>query len=350
MSTAYRTELSDFQRSSADLARLWVANLPGCDEGLAQRKLRHGYLGNPAGRGVAVLLEAAGDGAPGVIGAQGLHERRMHFGAASLRAGCMADFVVDADHRSLGPALMLMKRAAEQAGQGFDVIYGLPNRNAAAVCARAGLKRIGQVRRYVKLLQTRERLAARLPAPAAGVASLLADGLLSLAERRRQLRHGRRWACTAPAWGSAFVDEVWSRRSADLLLSERSAVVLAWRFDAGAQGPWRLSGVVDGAGAPAGWFVWRRDGADAEIGDFFVADPARQAAQAIAAFGTMLRGEGLAALSMEMLAPSAVEAELLAAGMSRRDDATPVFARAAPQGGLPAPEQWYLTRFDNDSD
>ena len=55
---------------------------------------------------------------------------------------------------------------------------------------------------------------------------------------------------------------------------------------------------------------------------------------------------------MELLAPPAVEAALLAAGMSRRDDAMPVFARVAPEGDfrLPALDRWYLTRFDNDSD
>lgn len=350
MSIEYRTELSDFHRSAAELARLWTRNLDGCDDVLAQRKLSHGYLDNPAGDGVAILLRAPG--LPDAVGAQGLHERRVFLGGQVLRAACMADFVVDAAHRSLGPALLLMKRAIEQVGQGFDLVYGLPNRKAAAVCARAGLVRVGEVRRYVKLLQTRDRLASRLPAPAASAASLMADRLLALADHRRRWRHARRWTSVGLAWGDTFADEIWARRPDDLLLSERSSAVLSWRFGAGRDGRWRLLGFVDGGGAPAGWVVWRRDGQNAEVGDFFVTDPARNAVAAIAVLAATLRKEGLAGISMEMLAPPDVEAALLAAGMSRRDDAMPVFARVAPEGGLqlPAPERWYLTRFDNDSD
>ncbi len=352
MSTEYRTELADLRASKAELARLWAQNLEGCDDALVRRKLAHGYLDNPAGEGIAVLLRAA---AP-AIGAQGLHERRFHLGAATLRGACMADFVVDAAHRSLGPALMLMKRATEQAGQGFDLIYGLPNRKAAAVCARAGLTRVGQMQRYVKLLRTRERLVARLPPAAAGAVSVLADGLLTLADRRRRGRRARRWACTELAWcepGSAvFVDAAWARRSVELLLSERSAQMLAWRFDEGRQGGWRLCGFTDAAGEPAGWSVWRHNGRDVEVGDFFVSEPARDATAAFAAFSALMRQQGCAGISMEVLAPPAVEAALLAAGMSRRDDAMPVFARVAPEGGfqLPVADRWYLTRFDNDSD
>jgi hypothetical protein len=137
-----------------------------------------------------------------------------------------------------------------------------------------------------------------------------------------------------------------------LLLSERSAVALAWRFDSGRREPWKLCSVSDDAGVPAGWFVWRPVGQDAEVGDFFVADPQRQTGSALIVFANMLREEGIAAISMEMLAPPEVDEALLAAGLSRRGDAMPLFARASHSGGfvLPPADRWYLTRFDNDSD
>ncbi|MFT3665109.1 hypothetical protein [Piscinibacter sp.] len=352
MSSTYRTELADLREHDRELQGLWARNLDGCDTAAAAWKLAHGYLGNPAGQGLTVLLFDGDCGA--ALGAQGLHERRLHLGRKVLRAACMADFVVDVAHRSLGPALMLMKRATEQAGQGFDLVYGLPNRKAAAVCARAGLVKVAQVHRYVKLLQTRERFASRLPSPAASAASVLADGLLTLADQGRRWGQAWRWAGVELAWGdgraAAFVDAVWARRRAGLLLSERSSALLAWRFDGGRRGGWRLCGVADAAGTPVGWAVWRPEGNDAEIGDFFVADPMNDAAASLTVVAAELRRQGLAGISMEMLAPPAVEAALLAAGMSRRDDAMPVFARVAPSGVLPQAGHWYLTRFDNDSD
>lgn len=350
MSTPYRTEIAGLRDHTDELQRLWARNLDGCDAAAAAWKLAHGYLGNPAGPGLAVLLFDDGGGA--ALGAQGLHERRLHLGARVLRAACMADFVVEPAHRSLGPALMLMKRATEQAGQGFELVYGLPNRKAAAVCARAGLAKVAQVHRYVKLLRTRDRLAARLPAAAAGVASMFADRWLALADRGRGWRAARGWRCEPARWGDGFVDEVWARRDGRTLLSERSAAALAWRFDAGRRGAWRLSRIDDASGAPAGWFVWRRDGGDAEVGDFFLAAAARHAAQAVTVFADQLRDEGIGAISMELLAGAALDAALATVGMSRRDDAMPVFARVAAEGGfaLPPADAWYLTRFDNDSD
>jgi hypothetical protein len=122
--------------------------------------LRTGYLTNPAGEGVCAA--ALRRRRPNAEGVQCLHPRTFHLGA-QYHGACIADFAVSREHRSLGPALMLLRRIAEVGVERFDLVYGLPNAKSTAVCKRAGLKCIGYIRRYVKVLRLRDQLARRIP-------------------------------------------------------------------------------------------------------------------------------------------------------------------------------------------
>ncbi len=133
MSIQYSTEEADLSIAASVIQSLWVKSLVGHDLRSARDKLHHGYLANPAGRGTVILLKAGG--LEEAQGAQGLHPRLFHHGAHPIRAVGLADYVVNAEHRSLGPALMLMRRGAQLGAERFELVYGLPNAKAAPVCA-----------------------------------------------------------------------------------------------------------------------------------------------------------------------------------------------------------------------
>ena len=111
MPTHYSIEEADLSIAASVIQSLWVNSLVGHDTHSAREKMRHGYLENPAGRGTVILLKA--DGLPEAQGAQGLHPRLFHHGERSVPAIGLADYVVNAEHRSLAPALMLMRRGAQ---------------------------------------------------------------------------------------------------------------------------------------------------------------------------------------------------------------------------------------------
>lgn len=348
MAISYQIQEADLSASAAAIRALWVANLVGHDERSATAKLRLGYAQNPAGGGIALLLYPAGVEQP--AGVQGLHPRRFHLGALQLSAVGLADYAVDAAHRSLGPALMLMRHGTQLAGERFDLTYGLPNQKAAAVLARAGLKRLGLVQRYAKPLRSQQLLAQRVPPALARMLAPAVDAAMWLQDLWRALTMRPSLRCMAADWADAGLDGLWARRPASLLLSERTGEMMRWRFGAPERGHWRLSLARDARGAVRGHVVWRLVDGFAEIGDFFSDDPDRLTAPLLLAFTREARGAGAASLSVMFFGREAVARGLHKAGMSPRPQQAPLFTLPGRDAALADPDRWYLTSFDNDAD
>lgn len=348
MAISYHIQEADLTASAAAICRLWVGNLVGHDESSATAKLRLGYAQNPAGQGVALLLYPDEGAEP--HGIQGLHPRRFHLGDRQLRAVGLADYAVDASHRSLGPALMLMRHGTQLAAERFDLTYGLPNQKAAAVLARAGLKRLGMVQRYAKPLRSQVQLAQRLPGFLAHLLAPAVDAAMALQDAWRALTLRPALRCSDAAWNDPAVDALWSRRPASLLLSERSSAMLRWRFGSPERGVWRLSLARDGNGAVRGHVVWRLTDGFAEIGDFFSDDPGRLTAALLLAFTSEARRAGATSVSAMFFGHEAVARALRQAGFSARPQQAPLFTLPGSDAALADSDRWYLTSFDNDAD
>lgn len=348
MAISYHIQEADLSASAAAIRELWVANLVGHDERSAAAKLRLGYAENPAGRGTALLLYPDDGARP--AGVQGLHPRRFHLGERSLRAVGLADYAVDAAHRSLGPALMLMRHGTQLAGERCDLTYGLPNQKAAAVLARAGLKRLGTVQRYAKPLRSQQLLAQRMPPALARLLAPLVDSGMRLLDLWRSMVTRPALQCREAGWSDVALDALWAKRPAALLLSERSGEMLRWRFGTPERGQWRLCLALDGDGRVRGHVAWRLTDGFAEIGDFFSDDPDRLTAPLLLAFTRQARRAGASSISALFFGREAVARGLQAAGMSLRPQQAPLFTLPASDPALADPDRWYLTSFDNDAD
>ena len=348
MARNYSIEEAELSTAAQAIQSLWERNLTGHDATSVQVKLRLGYLDNPAGRGTVLLLRC--EGLSHAQGTQGLHPRRFHLGPRSIRAIGLADFVVNADHRSLGPALMLMRRGAEVGAQSFDLTYGFPNAKAAPVCARAGLKRLGTMRRYAKPLASREQLATRMPRWLARCCAPMVDRALSLLDWTRRCRLRAPLACRPAPWDDPAFDELWTRRPAATLLSERTGRMLHWRFGAPGRGAWQVCVARDRSDTAMGYVVWRSAEGFAEIGDFFAKDPQTMTLALMLAFVRLAARSGVQSISVEFFGGPRVTDQLLGAGMISRPDQMAVFIGATTAAELESPEFWYLTAFDNDAD
>lgn len=348
MPALYSIEEADLVDSASIIQYLWATNLEGHSPSSAAEKLRRGYVENPAGEGTVILLKV--DGLWDAQGAQGLHPRRFHHGLRVVNAIGLADYVVNANHRSLGPALILMRRAAQIGAEHFDLVYGLPNPKAEPVCVRAGLKRLGYLQRYAKPLASREHLARHLPQWLVPWLAPFVDLGIACRDVLRKQRVPHRLVCTAAPWNDPALDELWSLRPAGMLLSERSGRMLQWRFGTEGRGAWRLCLARDRAAKVCGYVIWRSLRGFIEVGDFFSSDPGALTTPLMLAFARLARLTRAESISVEFFGDSKVAEQLREAGMVPRPERAPLFTGAATPAAFLSPDTWYLTGFDNDAD
>jgi GNAT superfamily N-acetyltransferase len=334
-----------------EVQELWQRNLHGMSRGDPSDKLRLGYLENPAGDGAGLGLRS--DEAEGLFGVICLHPRNMYRGELRLRTVNLADFAVEPKYRTLGPALMLMKAAVSLAGERGALMYGLPNRTSAAVCRRAGLNVMpGGKQRYARVL-TGEHPRARAVAPA--LSALLRPAIsaaLRGAEVWRAFTLSPRLRCTPTTFEDPMIDALWARRPGHLLLGERSAAMLRWRYGGAGRGDWNICLSRTPSGQVVGMLVWRLNGGMAEVGDFYCVDPERQTASMLNEFCRFARARGAHSISLEFFGAQAVIDQITRAGLRSRQEASIVVTdvAAADTPELAEAERWYLTEFDNDAD
>ena len=348
MKKAYSTEEADLHADAAAVQSLWCHNLMGYDALRAAEKFRAGYVENPAGRGMVFALRSKGEGQP--QGTLGLYPRSFYLGARALRAVSMADFAVNREHRSVQPALMLMRHAALIAAQTFELIYGSPNPRASPIFAMASFKRIGDVHRYAKPLASAGHLSRHVPAWAARLSAPVADLALQAMDRIRELRSGSRLVCRPANWDDSAIDEIWARRPPSTLLSERTARMLSWRFGAPRHSAWQFNLAFDSDSVARGYIVWRNIEGFVEIGDFFTDTPETRTSLLIVSFTRWIRRKGARSISLEFFGSSAVAQQLKSAGMHLRPERAPVFVGSNTPTLLEEAENWFLTLFDSDAD
>lgn len=343
--TARESALGDHE---GPVLSLWAQNLEGMDEAGARAKLRHGYLANPAGPGACLLLHDEASGQP--VGVQCLHARTYWRGENPQRAGALADYAVASAHRSLGPALTLMRTGLALGQSRFDFVYGFPNQKSQPVCHRAGMQRIGGTRRYGRLLRSRFLLRPRLPAAVLPWAARAADLLVTLLDGLHLLRHGLGLAWREVQPDDARLDDLWRRRPAGLLLCERSTATLQWRYGGADTLDWRLAIAEDGRGRSFGYVAWACRNDLVLIGDFFCTDPDRGTRRLLTSFAWWARRLPASAVSLEFFGRAEVEKQLRGAGFIAKSGASPLYV--AP-GRQPAPadgQHLYVTGFDRDGD
>jgi hypothetical protein len=344
MSTKYRVRQVEMGAHAEDVTALWSRCLQSLTPQEAFGRLHHRYLGNPAGAGAAVLLQP--EDAQCSAGVQCLHARRVHHEKKAWRVAGLADYAVDERHRTLGPAVQLMKQGLAVARSEYDWVYGLPNAKSEAVCKRTGLKKLGHIDRWTRLLHTRAILSRRLPAPIADLVGPLADALLRLRDALRmgavplRWEHGRKFP--------AALDTLWQGRRTRLAVSERSRKVLEWRF-ADAPGRWTVSLARLPDGTPCGYVVWEIVQGVAEVADFFCADPQEGTAPLLVDFARQLRSHPVQRVSLEFFGSPAVSEALRQAGFLQRHESQPLYV-AAGRREPPAAGRWYFTAFDRDGD
>jgi hypothetical protein len=309
------------------------------------------YLGCPWGTPLLELLNYTPTAA--CVGTCATGPRRMLWQGREIRAGVLVDMAVAAQHRTLGPALILQAGLLAAAADRFDLLYGFPNPKATAVVRRAGYPVIGELRRFSCVLRHGSYIERVMPKflaqPIGWLFDLLRDGQRTLRAQRNP-RHIAIWHdCADPR-----MDELWlNSEHGSGLIAIRDSAMLRWRFDALPGIETRYLCVTEsGKDSLLAWFACQIDGTTLHVRDFWSRDGAQgmRRSHIDALIRAARRDNRYAAVSVEYAAPAARLSGWLAAGFVEREG-QPIVGRWLHEHGTAGAQQWadfHLTAADED--
>jgi hypothetical protein len=97
-----------------------------------------------------------------IVGCCGVVERKIRLFGEECSCGYPNNFLVDINHRSLGPAIQIQKNILDQ--KSYQVIFAVPNKKSDGVLRRVGYKPIGKMERWVLVVRTEKYLKKILKA------------------------------------------------------------------------------------------------------------------------------------------------------------------------------------------
>lgn len=347
---SYRLEAPPLAAAEPDLIRLWRDNLSLASS--AERKFAWTCRDAPK-LPIGELLLRAGNEA---IGCVGVMPRAFAVRGTPILAAILGDLAVDAKHRSLMPALTLVRGARKAALEHAGFTYGLPNPAAAPVLKRCGYKTLGPLTRYARVLRHARYMRRRISVPVlAQVAAPLVDGarfagmLAPAARAFSQLK--LEWLTTTD---SRF-DVLWERaRGSYDIVGERSAKFLRWRFLEHPEARSEIAALVHRSAPNAeilAYAVVMRDGDFARIRDIFGLPADLGPLLDLLLPSLLLRG--FISTSIRYLGHRDLETLLVARDFTAREAVWPVVydvAQGAPlsREEMADPNRWHLTDADED--
>jgi len=187
------------------------------------------YLHCPFGQPRLQLLRHRPSGR--IVGTIGAGPRPMRWRGREVVAACAAHLVVAPGHRSLAPAVRLVRALVEDAGNHFAFTYGLTNAHGDAVSRRAGFLAPGRLLRHVKVLRHVGYARRIIPGPAGTAAGGMFDAVMgasrALGSWLPQPRLHAHWI-DAP---EPRMQALWEAGAPDdALCTVRSTHLLTWRL------------------------------------------------------------------------------------------------------------------------
>ncbi len=300
-------------------------------EGRAEFRWRH--EDNPAGPGWSWIAYDRNSGAASAMAS--VIPRQMYVDGKLILCGQVTEFVVDATHRSLGPAVLLQRATFEPANRG-DVAFCYdcpPHDRGMSTFVRLGMHANCEVVRYALLLRSDEFFGKRL-GDSVWSRSLVATANVGLKIRTPNLRPvpGVDVSKFDGEFGEEFshLDKLIS--SPGLVRACRSAELLNWRYRKNPVHAVRVL-VARKAGELLGFLAFIVFGERrASICDLFVQDSSDAGIALLEAMIQSCRQENVNCVQGYCSETSSLRPLFEKVGLRRRETAVRVVAYAKPDG------------------
>ncbi len=318
-----------------------------------QEKYERFYLKNPAGAArVWFLLE---DGNDRIQGLNTLFSRHISVNGYKYRAAIAGDFFVAPRHRSLGPAMMLHKKAtaATQRGE-IDFIYGFPNEKAEGVIKRAGYQHLGNITRLVRVVDYSPYLTDR--GLGEGFCRLIAPVLnrfYYLASMKSLCVIGHNVICRRIRTTDKRFDGLWEKAKGKYAaIGERSSAYLQWRYLSGKNGSIFIATDKEDQRLYGYMACTMNDGA-LNIRDFFIPQQAEVVSCLLRSVFQYGYGMAVRSININFLTNNALESFFRKYGFVRRNHSRKIFVyaprvRKGHRMIIGNVENWLLLSGDND--
>ncbi|OQW31028.1 MAG: hypothetical protein A4E19_20920 [Nitrospira sp. SG-bin1] len=310
------------------------------------------YQKNPLGKGQCWLLLEKDSGE--FIGTAGLGLRAVEIGGRRLMVGLASDFAVKRRHRTIGPAVMLQKTLAAELGKSLPAIYVIPNKAATPIMQLCGFKKVGQLIRYVKVLNVGTYVYERFPHKSfVSMISKPIDYLMNLTSQDAW------YSCPVnrvfkpmSAFDNRF-DELWERaRGGFRIIGERNSQFLRWRYEDCPTAKFGVFGLLDRSEQQLhAYIVSYHRGKSLNLADLFFDSP--EALKAILLlFLKEMRHQGQRSVNIAMMAPTSILRVLTDIGFLPRGEARSFLVHSKMDQTMnqimESPDNWYLLSGDND--
>lgn len=222
----YSIERANLDEHRSCLLDLWKRNLKIVCSG----RYEWIYEKNPKGRPVVFLLKH--EESSSFVGALALFPRCFFLQGKKINCYVCGDLIVDARHRTLGPAISLFK-AAIQCCKDNDpcILVSIPNEKSEPLALRLGFKVLGEYLDLTKVLRSCPYLQQYMKAPAARLLSVPLDWLNTFRYDALPALRTRGYVYEISDHFDTKIDGLWySQSDVFSFVGERNSRYLNWRI------------------------------------------------------------------------------------------------------------------------
>jgi hypothetical protein len=215
---------ANIKTNKKEIINLWNNNF----QDVPVKRYEWIYENNQAGEASCWLAEKNGE----IVGSTALFPRRLFIKGQVVTGGIAGDFSVKREHRDFGTALSLQREALlNYLKDGFDFLYGFPNKHSEGVLKRSGYSILGDIISLTRLLRSQYFLKKSLALPITRIVSKPVDIAMKIfAKENLYIRSKEHSTEVLTSFDSRF-DRFWEKALPNFtIIGERSSSYLNWRF------------------------------------------------------------------------------------------------------------------------
>lgn len=349
---SYQVVRADIERDKETILQFWRENNPKA----LDSKYRWIYENNPAGKPLVWTVRHVESGE--CVGMTALFPRRMSTRNGTILAGVTGDLLVNRKHRTLGPAVKLLRNTLTAVQDGaVDLIYTFPNPAADGVARAAGYRRLGRLVRLVKVLRTTRHLRnLGLPGLLAAALGPLVDLFLRITSTETWTANHQTVECRETSEVDGRFRTLWGQRNRLIeIAGERTEDYLRWKFLRDPDDVNRIYAAFDSASdALLAYLVYRPIEHGVEIREFIVGQDERAGSILMANFLQSARRQGLESVTVQMLENTRLIGEFSHFGFRERGEGRQVYMSysermSGQRDVLAGVNNWLLMASDQDT-